>query len=304
MLPNLLVCLAVAGVAFFLMRAVQAARTRRAMSSLELTRLEIEEARELERRKPIGARVQDFLAGIGWDGNELTVISALVVLYMVLSAALTLTGLPLAVSALVALPTAGLVVASAARWVANGRRKRFDRQLVELLDRLARQMAAGAGVQASLHTVVPAMPEPLRSEMLTVLNNPEAMKDLPAALEPLQVKYPSRGIRMFHSALEIDRDEGLSIRESLAQAAESLNSEFRLRAEAVAEISQQRGEFFMILTILIGMSAYQLFRTDESTQAAYASPMGLTVLVVAAANVAVGVWRLLRTLSNIEGGNE
>jgi len=304
MTEGLLVLLATAGATFFLIRAAQMHLAYRRMGQLEATRVEIEAARARAERAPLRARLVGAVRSLGYDGDLFPFAAGLAFLYLAVAAALSLLSVPSVVAYVVALPAVGGAVATVVKWAAARRRKRFNTQLVELLELVAGQIEGGTGAQRALALVVPTMGEPLRSEMSAVLDTQMVTRDLIGAMRALQERYPSRAFAMFVSALEIDRADGHAIGPALRQAAKILNDDFQLRAEAVAEVAQQRGEFFIILAVLGAMAAYMLMSGDETQIAAYTSPIGVTALGAASANAVWGVYRMLTMLRKLQGDDQ
>lgn len=301
MTKELVILLAVAGTAFFLARAVQMHSGRKALSQLEIKRIELEAERERSEKPSLRDRIRSQVFALGYDGDVFPFAAALAFLYLAMSVSLTLANFPNTLAYLAALPASVLVIWSAAKWSASRKRKKFNVQLVELLDLVAGQIEGGAGAQRALTVVIPTMQEPLRGEMNRVLNRQMATKDLVGSMRELAERYPSRAFELFISALEIDQADGHAIGPAIRQAAGLLNSDFQLRSEAVAEVSQQRGEFFIILTVLGVLGGYMLFGGDTARNEAYTSPMGLIALSASILNVIWGCWRMLTMLRNLQG---
>lgn len=301
MTSALLMLLAVAGTVFFFVRGFQLRSGYRRLSQLEAKRAELEEARARDERLPLRARLHQRMVASGYDGDAFPFAAGLAFLYVGVITALHLFGLSNVTASLVALPGSLLVVASVVKWAASSRRRKFNEQFIELLDLISGKIDTGVGVQTALNNIVPTMQDPLREEMSGVLDAQLATKDLVGAMRELSTRYPSRAFELFVASLEIDQAGGHAIGPALKQCAELLRRDFRLVAEANAEVSQQRGEFFLVLAILGAVAASMLFGHDPGRHEAYTSPIGLIILTVTGANVAVGIWRLMRLLRNLRG---
>lgn len=297
----LLLMLAAAGSVFFLVRGFQLQAGYRNLSQIEVKRAELEEARAREEKTTPIERLRAYLRKQGWEGDLFPFVAAMGFLYLLLLVVLRVVNVPYEIGALLALPGSAGVAWTVAAAAARQRRRRFNYQLTELLELVASQIESGNGAQKALQTVVPNMQEPLRTEMNKVLDAQVASKDLIGSMRELADRYPSRAMSMFIAALEIDRAEGQAIGPALHQSAELLKRDFALAAEAGAEISQTRGEFFAVIGIMGGISVYMIFSGDETSRAAYTSFAGLAIVAVGFANVLVGVWRFLRLLNNARG---
>lgn len=298
---TLILALAIAGCVFFLVRAFQLSASRRSMSQVEIKRIELDAARERAERLTLRQTIHARVRALGYDGDLFPVAAGLAFLYLAVTVAVSMTPAPPWVAYAVGLPLSFLIVVGITKSVATRKHKKFNGQLVELLELVAGQIEGGTGAQRALTIVVPTMQEPLRSEMSHVLDVQIATKDLIGAMRELAGRYPSRAFELFISALEIDRADGHAIGPALRQAAGLLNDDFKLRSEALAEVAQQRGEFFIILGILGALGAYMIFGGDTDRAKAYMSPFGLIALSAALGNVGVGVWRMLSVLRKLQG---
>lgn len=289
------------GAAFFLFRGVQGRAALRSMTEIERRRVERDAAVDKGNRQTLPVKIRRTLIRNGYDGDLFPVVAAAGFGYLALFAGLHLAGLPYALAAGVALPTAAALALGAFAMAAKRTRQRFTQQLIELLDLLAGQMEAGYGTQKALRTIVPTLENPIRAEMTQALENARATKDLVAELSYLQEKYPSRGMGMFVSAMEIDREAGQAIGPALHQAANLLKKDFALAAEAKSELSQTRGEFLAVVGIIVVIAGKMLFWSDSGTTSAYTSGIGTVIIGAAAANMLFGVWRFLRLINKSRG---
>lgn len=295
------ILLAVAGAVFYLVRAAQSRSEVRSRSQLESKRIELEAARERDERPSLSQRARRQAFALGYDGDVFPFAAALAFLYLAVSVALTLTQIPAGMAYVAGLPASVMVIWAFAKGLTTRTRKKFNVQLVDMLELVAGQIEGSTGAQRAVALVVPTMPQPLRGEMTRVLDRQAATKDLIGALRELSERYPSRAFELFISAMEIDQADGHAIAPAIRQAATLLNSDFQLRSEAVAEVAQQRGEFFIILGVLSALGGYMIFGGDESRMEAYLSPVGLMALGLSITNVIWGCWRMLAMLRNLEG---
>lgn len=298
----LLIAIGVAAVAFFLARWVQVRRAMAGLSQLETRRLHLIEAQSVRDKVDIKTKLLRFMVRLGYTGDVFGFVAGMAFLYLVVVLLMRLTGIGLAIAGIAALPLAFVIVYGFAARSAGKRRAKFNVQLVDLLELVAAQITGGNGAQRALEMVVPQMQEPIKSEMSRVLDTQAATRDLIGAMRGLAERYPSRAIDMFISALEIDRAEGHAIGPALQQSADLLKASAALAAEAKAEISQTKNEFFAVLGVLGLIAAQMLFNADATAQKAYLTPLGLTVVLIGAANVAFGIFRFYNLLNTTTKG--
>lgn len=292
------------GAVFFLLRAFQTHRAFAAMSALEAQKAELEAARAKDSRTSLSERARARVFALGYDGDWFPLVAGLTLLYVAISGVLVAAGVQATGAYVGALPLSGLAVYGVAMWFAAQKRRKFNTQLVDMLEMIASQIEGGTGTQRALRQVVPLLPDPLRSEMARVLEVANATRDLAGAMEEVQERYPSQALRLFIAALEIDRREGHAIGPAIRQAANLMGDDFKLRAEANAELSQQRSEFFAIVGLLVAIAVGMFVSGGPEQRAAYLMPMSLIVLGAGALNIAWGTWRMMSLLRKLQGDEE
>jgi Flp pilus assembly protein TadB len=108
-------------------------------------------------------------------------------------------------------------------------------------------------------------------------------------------------MQMLVVTVRIDEERGGKMADALEQAAENVRRDFELGAEAQAELSQEKGQFYGILGILVLFAVIMIGNADPTAKAAYTSMSGFIALAVATANAVFGVVRVLRVFSKARG---
>lgn len=265
----------------------------KSMTNIERANAQIEEDRASTKKADPMARFQKFLKTRGYEGDWIPIILVVSVLYMVSAVALKMIGIGTWVGAVLALPAAIVVCFAGLATAKRKQKKKFQMQLMQALGLIATQIEAGDGAKRAIEKTVGLVEEPLRGEFTNSLNSLIGTASLVTALKELQERYPSRAMRLFVAALEIDDRVGAKLAPALRQAQTSLEKDFELAAEANAEVSQARGEFFGI-TAVIGFIVVSLVGGSQGiTREAYSSTIGMIILGICGVNY---VWGILRTL--------
>lgn len=292
---------AVGGAIFFLVEWLTTRSELSAMTKVERAQAQI---REDERKRARRTPKQWLLAQLhdtGYRGDPAPIVLALGFAYLGVAVLLTMLGLDALVAMLVAVPgVLGVAYAGRTMWWAR-RRRSFAFQLKQLFDLLRGQLEAGYGTQRAMEMVVPNLPDPLRSEFQVALDSTRAGKDLMVALGEVREAYPSRGFDLFIAALEVDREQGGSLAQTLQRAAGMLQREFDLAQQSSSELAQSKQTFYGVLAILGFITGMSIFGGDETARDAYFSPVGLTVLTALFANAAWGCWRVLSIMRSAGG---
>jgi len=167
---------------------------------------------------------------------------------------------------------------------------------------LVAQLHAGSSAQLALERIVPNLPDPLRSEFDLALLRKRANMELSDAIAEVAKRYPSRAMDMLVAALRIDEQRGAKMAPALEQAASTVRQDFELRAEAEAEIAQERMQFFGIVGIIGAIVIFMFTRNSADQRDALTSPAGLTMIGAAAGNFVFGILRVLAMLQKAKEG--
>ena len=126
-------------------------------------------------------------------------------------------------------------------YLAHRRRKRiarFEEQLPEALDFLARSMRAGNALPLSLELLVEEAEEPLRSEFRRATHEIRLGSPMLASLQSLVRRMPLIDLRMFVSAVLLQRETGGNLSDLLNRIAATIRDRFRLRRQVEAAAAQ------------------------------------------------------------------
>jgi len=132
---------------------------------------------------------------------------------------------------------------------ASRRLARFEESFPEALDFLARAMKAGYAFTVSLGMLDKNAPEPLRSEFARVYSEQNLGESLPVVLTHLTERVPLVDVRLFVSAVMLQRETGGNLGEILVKLAMVIRERFRLRGQ-VRSASAHGRITALILTVM------------------------------------------------------
>ena len=292
----LIAAILASGAAFFAVSSITAKQQLKTMTYIETANAEIAAAKRRKNRATIKQRIAGYAARQGWAGNLTPVVVAGCAAYLLAATVLKIVGIGGIVGAVLAVPVAAGLVMIGSNHIAKKRQTLFRRQLMTALTLAAAQIEAGSGPHRALEQITPNLPNPLGAEFNRVLNASVASKDLIGEFGKLRQTYPSKAIDMFVLALEISSVQGGALAPALRQAASGLQQEFELVEEANAELAQTKSEFYAIAVLIALIGAATVLGGDESTRAAYLTPIGMGGAVLAVLNYSFGCWRALRII--------
>lgn len=301
MIVGLLAALATAGTIYFTAQYLESKRLFKTMTNIERANAQIEEERIVRSKLSILEKIQKYLKDRGYEGDWTPIILAITLLYLLSAVGLTIAGVSTWIGSVLALPAAIAIALAALGTVKRRRRKLFQVQLMQAFGLIATQIEGGDGAKRAIEKTVALVEDPLRSELTKSLNTLVGSASLVTALKDLETRYPSRPMSLFIAAVEIDDKVGTRLAPALRTAQTSLERDFELTAEANAEISQARGEFYAITAIIAFIAISLIGGAEGISKEVYTSLAGMIVIGVAAANYVFGIIRSFKIFRVAQG---
>lgn len=298
---SLTAALCAGGAIFYLVQAWSAWRVESTKTQIEKRREQIDREARKANRKTLPERIAEKARATGWEGDAAPLVLAAAGLYLAVNIVMQVLGVATGLAAFLSLPGSVLVALAFANSSRRRRQNAFNRQLMQALDLFSAQLKGGLSPVRAIEQVLPSLPQPLRGEFAGALEQHRAARSLGDALDQIRQKYPSRAMQMLVVTVRIDEERGGKMADALEQAAENVRRDFELGAEAQAELSQEKGQFYGIVAILGLFAFFTIGRADATAKEAYTSPTGLLVLGGAFANAMFGIYRVLRVFGKAKG---
>ena len=179
------------------------------------------------------------------------------------------------------------------------RLKKFERQLPDALDLLARGLRAGHAFPTGLQQVAKEMPDPLGSEFFETFREFNHGLDLNTALLNLCDRVDLRDLAFFTTAVLIQRETGGNLTEILEKISILIRERFKLTEQVKALTAEGRlsGVILLVLPpLLAGM--LMVFNPKYESQL-FIHPMGQVLCAVALGFQLLGMlW--IRKIVNIK----
>ena len=189
-----------------------------------------------------------------------------------------------------------LMVASVQR---QRRFSKFEELFPDALDLLARSVRAGHAFTSGFELIADEMPEPLAEEFRTTYDQQNLGLPLGDALQNLIERVPGEDVRLFVTALQIQRESGGNLAEILDNLSEVIRERFKLYRHIKVCTAEGRMSlyFLMGLPVVTGMFMY-LTNPDYMTPL-IEEPLGHQLLQVAVALQIVGYF-VIRKITNMK----
>ena len=187
-------------------------------------------------------------------------------------------------------------------WLKRRQRKRLDAfqvQLPDAIDMLVSAMKAGYSFQAAMHFIGEEMPAPLGTEFARFYDEQRLGIDVRSALLSLQTRVDSMDLKMFVTAVLVQRESGGNLGEVLANISDIMRERFALKGELETLTAESRlsARILAALPVLVFLGMFAL-------NPAFMRPMlvqtaGQMMLVLAGVSVAMGYLVMVR-IADIE----
>ena len=191
----------------------------------------------------------------------------------------------------------GMVVGTAAgaalpfAWVTRRKRKRlaaFEEQLPEAIDMLVSAMKSGYSFHSATNFLGQELAAPLGTEFARVYDEQRLGIDTRTALLNFQDRIGSVDVRMFVTALLIQRETGGNLSEVLTNAADMMRDRAAVRGHLKTLTAEAVFSARILALLPVGVFFGLTYVVPDFTQPFAASRTGQMMLICAAASVVVG----------------
>ncbi len=185
------------------------------------------------------------------------------------------------------------------RWKKKRRLEKFESQLPEAIDMLINATRAGYSFQTAMELVGQEFHDPLGGEFAQFYEEQRLGMDVRSALLALQDRVNSLDLKMFITAVLIQRETGGNLSEVLGNISHVIRERFRLQGELRTLTSQVRlsSKILGALPIIVVLAISLLDPTYM--EPLFKEPAGRILLISAGVAQAVG-FAIMWKLSNIE----
>jgi tight adherence protein B len=194
-------------------------------------------------------------------------------------------------SILIALPIGLLLGAVPFAFVLHKRSKRLDlfqQGLPEALDLMVSALRAGHSLIASMGSVARECADPVGCEFKACFEEQNYGLDLKAAMDNLIKRVPLQDLRIFATAIMIQKESGGNLAEVLDKTSHVIRERFRLKRQVGVHTAQGRmtGWVLTLLPIVLGTALY--FVNPDMMSILWKNPTGVKMLWTAGGMIVVG----------------
>jgi tight adherence protein B len=170
------------------------------------------------------------------------------------------------------------------------RRRRFLEQLPDALDMMSQSLQAGLGLTQAMVFVAKEMPDPLGTEFSVFIEEVNLGLPLADALKKLEERMVLPEVRLFSTALLVQRDVGGSLAELLNKLADIIRDRFRIERLIKSLTGQNRISAWTVCSVPPFLGVFMFIREPEMMNDMLSDPMGRAMLAVALVLEIIGIF--------------
>jgi tight adherence protein B len=185
------------------------------------------------------------------------------------------------------------------RWMRERRVLTIQSQLPDGLMMIASSMRAGLGFGPAMESLAKDVDPPLAEEFSLILREQRMGVKADEALEHFNLRVPIPDVTLFVSAVNISRDIGGNLAESMALLSETLRRRLIMEGKVRALTAQGRLQGIVMAMLPVGIIAFLSFAYPETMNAMYHTVFGWGVMVLAGIMEFLG-YRMCRKIMTID----
>lgn len=170
------------------------------------------------------------------------------------------------------------------------RMRKFLEQMPDGLDMISQSLQAGQGLTQAMVYVAKEMPDPIGTEFSVFIEEVNLGLPLKDALKKFEERMSIPEVRLFNTALMVQREIGGSLAELLTKLANIIRDRFRIERLIKSLTAQNRMSAWTVSAIPPFLAVFMFMREPEMMNDMLVHPMGRTMLVAALVLEIIGIF--------------
>jgi tight adherence protein B len=176
------------------------------------------------------------------------------------------------------------------KYITWRRLRRFLEQLPDALDMMSQSLQAGLGLTQAMVFVAKEMPDPLGTEFSVFIEEVNLGLPLADALKKLEERMVLPEVRLFSTALLVQREVGGSLAELLNKLADIIRDRFRIERLIKSLTGQNRMSAWTVCSVPPFLGVFMFIREPEMMNDMLSDPMGRAMLAAALVLEIIGIF--------------
>ncbi len=169
------------------------------------------------------------------------------------------------------------------------RLRKFLEQMPDGLDMIGQSLQAGLGLTQAMVFVAKEMPDPLGTEFSVFIEEVNLGLPLADALKKLETRINLPEVRLFNTALMVQREVGGSLAELLNKLADIIRDRFRIERLIKSLTAQNRMSAWTVCAIPPFLAVFMFVREPQMMSDMMGDPMGKGLLAAALVLEVIGI---------------
>jgi len=170
------------------------------------------------------------------------------------------------------------------------RMRKFLEQMPDGLDMISQSLQAGQGLTQAMVYVAKEMPDPIGTEFSVFIEEVNLGLPLNDALKKFEERMSIPEVRLFNTALMVQREIGGSLAELLTKLANIIRDRFRIERLIKSLTAQNRMSAWTVSAIPPFLAVFMFMREPEMMNDMLVHPMGRTMLAAALVLEIIGIF--------------
>jgi tight adherence protein B len=175
------------------------------------------------------------------------------------------------------------------KYITWRRFRRFLEQMPDALDMMSQSLQAGLGLTQAMVFVAKEMPDPLGTEFSVFIEEVNLGLPLADALKRLEERMALPEVRLFNTALLVQREVGGSLAELLNKLSDIIRDRFRIERLIKSLTGQNRMSAWTVCSIPPFLGVFMFIREPQMMNDMLSDPMGRAMLAAALVLEIIGI---------------
>jgi tight adherence protein B len=175
------------------------------------------------------------------------------------------------------------------KYITWRRLRMFLEQMPDGLDMISQSLQAGLGLTQAMVFVAKEMPDPMGTEFSVFIEEVNLGLPLPDALKKFEERMSLPEVRLFNTALLVQREVGGSLAELLNKLADIIRDRFRIERLIKSLTAQNRMSAWVVCAVPPFLAIFMFIREREMMDMMMTDPVGRGMLAAALVLEVVGI---------------
>ena len=184
-------------------------------------------------------------------------------------------------------------------WKREARMAKFQQQLPEALELVARALRSGQSLAAALHVVGEEMPEPISVEFGRAFEEQNLGIPIEEALRNLSERVPNMDLRFFVTSVGIQRQTGGDLAEILDKIGYVVRERFRILGQVKALTGEGRLSGVVLIALPFALFGFMLNAKPDYVESLWKTELGQKMSMFAIVAQILGAL-VIRKIVNIK----